>query len=378
MHRLPGYMTSILCCSMLVACGPNPQNQLKSAQEPHRPIAGPSFEGWYARTSDLGGGRSLAVIVGSHRAKNQTLSEGQSGPGYIGVLYSEGNGSPTRSWSYFPEETRITREGKPVTSDPSIFDSEDRAFAWEAPGFGSFHQDRIALALPGGVEVSMEFDAGKSWDAQGQLPLGPESALAALPLPLHWYVKSLRSPAHYRLKFTDSEGRVQDIEGRGQAHLEKNWGQVFPKEWNWLQADSIDEDAQIALGGGTIKLGFLDLKALLAGYRSPKESWDIRFTDLGTQIETKAGDCQGTYEVHVQRPDLEVFIRAFAPRDTYGTVAVPTDKGFIPDFGAESFSARIEVSTYRPRLTGKQMTDFRVFENGALEFGAGSYNKNCS
>jgi hypothetical protein len=359
------------------SCGSKPiSSEAQSAQEPHRLRKGPWFEGWYARSTDLGGKRSIAVIVGSHVPQDQNPSPDQSLAGYIGILYSEGDGSPTRTWTFFPGATTMKKNGAAVTSDPNILKRDDADFSWEADGYGSFHNNHLAFSIPGQVEVEMDFSEGKSWN-EGALPLGPEGYLAGLPVPLHWYVKSLNSPSNYRLKVWNSDGSEAIVEGKSQTHIEKNWGAGFPKAWNWLQGVSIQDDAQLVLGGGTLGLLGVDVKAWLAGYRSAKESWDLRSSDPSTRIVIEEDSCSGSFRMIAKRIDLEVEVIASAPKGSFGPVAVPTPEGFVPDLGVESFSAKIEVLTYRRGVRGKKLTDQRTFTNGALEFGAGSYRKAC-
>ena len=390
-------LIALLAC----ACGTAPHSSLDSANEPHRPTAGhdPWFEGWYARATDLGGGRSLAVIVASHKPAGSHADD-HDYPGYIGILYSEGHGAPTRSWTFLPQHTRTLLNGQPVDRNPNIFVRADQPFTWQANGFGSagsngsdvsggsagskgsdvsdgsaiFSNEQVTINVPGQIELNMQFADGKSWNPNG-LPLGPEGYLAPLPVPLHWYVKSLSSPTMYRIKVYEANGNALETKGMGYAHLEKNWGQVFPKAWNWLQGLSTTEDTQVVLGGGVVGIGPLNLSAWLAGYRSAKEQWDIRFSDLGTKIKVDQDDCAGRFHFNAQRPGLEVDILAAAAPSTFGPVAVPTADGFVPNDGAESFSAQVEVRTYRVNASGKYLSDRQVFNNAALEFGAGSYCK---
>ena len=374
---ISGAMTLVLGPWVISGCGRSQaHSDSKSAMEPHVPRKGPWFEGWYARSTDLGGRRSLAVIVGSFVAPGVSPREGDSFPGYIGVLYSEGDGKPMLSWSAFPDKTGTTINGHPVRRDPQIWKREDAPFAWQAPGFGSFENHRVDIALPGQVTVSMDFGESSPWDERG-LPLGPESVGAGLPLPLHWYVGSLSSPTRYRMKWWEGDGSVRELSGESLTHLEKNWGTAFPQAWNWLQGLSVDGAAQMVVGGGTVNFLGANISAWLAGYRSPKESWNLRFSDPGVKLDVQEDFCQGRFQMTAKRLDLEVEIKAQAPKGSFGPVAVPTREGFVPDFGMESFSSDIEVWTYRPSLGGRRLTDHRIFRNAALEFGAGSYRKTC-
>lgn len=363
---------------VLVGCGrPSLDSDAKSAMEPHVPRKGPWFEGWYARTTDLDGRRSLAVIVGSFVPAGVMPQKGQTFPGYIGVLYSDGDGKPTQSWSAFPQKTGAAVDGQPVAADPAIWRREDAPFVWQAPGYGSFENNRLEVTLPGQVAVTMEFGKHSPWDERG-LPLGPESVGVGLPLPLHWYVGSLSSPTRYRIRQWNADGSQREETGQSLTHLEKNWGTAFPQAWNWLQGLSVDGDAQMVVGGGTLNIVGANISAWLAGYRSPKESWNLRFSDPGVRLNVHEDFCQGVFHMTAKRLDLEIEIKAHAPKGSFGPVAVPTREGFVADFGMESFSTQIEVLTYRPSLTGRRLTDQRIFRNAALEFGAGSYRKNCS
>lgn len=358
-------------------CGPaSAPSDVKSALEPHVPRKGPWFEGWYARSVDLGGRRSLAVIVGSFVPAGVSPQDGETLPGYIGVLYSDGDGQPMQSWSAFPKNSGTTVHGRPVTRDPQILKAEDAPFTWEAPGYGVFENRRMEFTLPGQVAVSMEFGDSTPWDGRG-LPLGPETVGLGLPLPLHWYVGSLSSPTRYRIQWWQADGSVREESGESLTHLEKNWGTAFPEAWNWLQGLSVDGTAQMVVGGGKLKIVGATISAWLAGYRSPKESWNLRFTDPGVHIAVQEDYCRGQFQMTAKRLDLEVEIKAHAPKGSFGPVAVPTREGFVPDFGMESFSSQLEVWTYRPSLGGRRLTDHRIFSNAALEFGAGSYRKSC-
>lgn len=371
---IPTLSSLFVLAAFTLSCGsPSSAAHIKSANEPHLSTRGPWFEGWYARVTDLGGGRSLAVIAASNLVQGQEYKTGDAVPGYIGVLYSEGNGQPTRSWTFYPQKTAIRVNGQVVTQNPNIFNARDQDFEWTAEGYGSYSSKGLSIDVPGELKLNFSFEESKSWELNqtGGLPLGPEGYLAVLPVPLHWYVSSLSSKSHYHIEtFGD---HAIDIEGDGLAHLEKNWGKVFPKAWNWMQGLSVADNAQFVLGGGKVGLGPVELTAWLAGYRSPTENWTLRFSDLGTRIETQQDPCQGHFRLKASRPGLEVVIDAKADQNTFGPVAVPTHEGFKSDYGAESFSARLEVKTYRFGLRGKYLSDERIFQNAALEFGAESY-----
>jgi hypothetical protein len=69
------------------------------------------------------------------------------------------------------------------------------------------------------------------WARNKDGPEGWASSLGSL-LQLHWYVFSMGTAVRYHI--TDLRTNTT-LQGKGMAHLEKNWGSGFPTKWLWAQ-----------------------------------------------------------------------------------------------------------------------------------------------
>lgn len=347
----------------------------RSFNDPHVPQGdGAWFEGWYTRITDADGRRSVAVIVGSHRPTGVEYEPGMGLPGYLAVFVSEGGDQPTRSFEVFPPAVRLLSGGEPVASDPDFFGPSD--FEWIADGYGTVTEDTIDVAIPGTVEVHISLWNRLPWNRFFS-ESGPEGEFGALPVPLHWHVESLGSAALYEVDICGEDGEVvTTMDGEGFGHQEKNWGSAFPSAWLWGQAASTDNRSQLVFAGGAIRLGPLGVEPYLAGYRSPRLTWDFRPNQLAFVTEKIIDACAGTLRMVVRNPVHTLVIEASAPPSTFAPVSIATAQGWQADVGAESFSAKYEIKAYvHGPFTGLfsygKLVETMTFENGALEFGAG-------
>ncbi len=334
-----------------------------SANNPHVPSApGPWFEGWYTRVSDVGGSRSLAVIGASCLPQDQSYTPGEYLPGYINVLISEGDGAPTRSFTVYPERTLSTVDGEPVTDNPGL--GSPARFEWTAEGYGTITQDRVDIAIPGVLEIHIRTENRLPFNTS--LPdIGPYGELDLLPLPLSWWIHSLGSDAAYRYTIADEGGT--GVSGTGYAHLEKNWGAGFPIGWVWAQGIAADNQARFVVSTAEVDFSLFVLNAWIAAYRSPTISWDFRFSMPGVGFYTERDACAGTFVFEITDATRVLSFAAVAPPDTFGEVSTPSEDGFAPQSGGESFSATMAVEAY----VNGTLADQRTFYNAALEFGTG-------
>ena len=311
----------------------------------------------------MGGSRSIAIIGASSLPKDASYTPGEYLPGYINVLISEGDGAPTLSFTVFPEQTMTLVDGEPVSENPVPFSPAN--FQWVAESFGIITQDSVDITIPGVLDVHIQ--------TQNRLPfniyspeIGPYGSLDRLPLPLRWWVQSLGSDAEYEYTILGDTGS-ETVSGVGYAHLEKNWGAGFPIGWVWTQGIAEDNQAQFVMSTAEVDFGLFILNAWIAAYRSPIVSWDFIFTMPETVIYTERNACEGTFFFEIAHPDRRLTFDASAPPDTFGDVSTPSEDGFAPETGEESFSTTVEVSAYE----AESLVDQRVFHNAALEFGAG-------
>lgn len=346
----------------------------QSINDPHVPTTpGPWFEGWYFRVSDADGSGSVAVIVASHLPKGETYTPGMALPGYINVLISEGDGAPTRSFTAFPQETRSLVAGEPVSRNPDF--STDSNFEWIAEGYGSVTEDSVNLNIPGTVDVRIETFDRIPWDRRFPAA-GPEGLLMFLPVPLHWYIHSLGSEATYSYTLSDAVPS-RTVSGEGYAHLEKNWQKEFPLGWVWVQGIAEDNCVQVVISLARVALDEeTTIMPWIAGYRSEGLQWDFRFHLPDAALTLEMDACAGTLSMTARDLFRTLRVEAAAPPDSFGDVSIPTENGFVPQSGKESFSATVTVSAFwhLPVLEAlgiEWLIEEQVFYNAALEFGNG-------
>lgn len=195
---------------------------------------------------------------------------------------------------------------------------------------------------------------------------GPYKWLDLVPLPLRWWIHSLGSDAEYEYTIL-AKGPSQRVSGVGYAHQEKNWGAGFPIGLVWTQGIAADNEAQFVMSTAEVDMGLFILNAWIGGFRSPVVSWDFGFFMPDTVMVTEHDACVGTFFFEMSDPVRRLTFDAFAPPDTFGDVSTPSEEGFAPETGIESFSATLEVSAY----VGELMIDRQLFSNAAVEFGTG-------
>ena len=342
----------------------SPDTFPSSSNNPHVPPGpGPWFEGWYTRVSDINGSRSIAIICASHLPKGETYVPGVFLPGYINILISEGDGSPTLSYTVFPEKTMALVDGRPVVKNPRLGSPAD--FEWVAEGYGNITEDSVDISIPGVLDIHFKTKNRIPWNERF-FEARPEGLLSLLPLPLNWHIHSLGSDAEYEYTIFGDEG-ASTTTGAGYAHQEKNWGAGFPVGWVWTQGIAEDNQAHFVATLANVEIGPIGLDAWLAAYRSASIAWDFRFNAPGTVLHIELDACEGTLYLEATDSNRRLTIDAIAPPDTFGDVSIPTQDGFAPESGGESFSATITVSAYDANV----LLEERVFYNAALEFGAG-------
>ncbi|MBU0991623.1 MAG: hypothetical protein KJ737_03925 [Proteobacteria bacterium] len=344
-----------------------------SINDPHVPSGpGPWFEGWYTRVSDVGGSRSVAVIVASYLPKGDTYVPGEYLSGYINVLVCEGDGAPTLSYTVFPEKTMALVNDEPVAENPKISCKKDSDFEWIAEGYGSITQDTIDISIPGVVDVYIHTQNRLPWSTDDP-SRSIEGWMAYYPFPTHWWVNSLGSDAEYEYTLYDGD-EPETFQGTGYAEQEKNWSLLFPKAWLWSQGISENNTAQYVFTYTRVELfPGLELYPWLASYRSPNIKWNFNFMWAGSYIKVIKDPCAGTCQLTFRDPKRSLIFDMSAPPDSFGDVSIPTADGFIPEMGGESFSATVNVTAYRhyPFFGLKRRVDTQVFENAVLEFGNG-------
>ena len=332
-----------------------------SLYSPHPyPSQPPFFEGWYTRI--IAESKSFGVIFGHVFAG----SAGDSGKGplpttYVALLRAANVGEPMEVHNCYPNGRNVTIGGQPVNSPPDV--QGPPAFEWRSSA-GAFivtaEETSIDITCDG-VRFVAELDGATPWSAGGY---GPGGRLSQLPLPLHWFVYSLRS--RVRRYVWSSTAGVSDEGVDAWAHQEKNHGKAFPSSWTWSQALDTTSGAALALSGGPLFEGLPP--AYLVGYRHPAGSGiAIDFAPANGKLSAEVNGCDGSLRIVGTHPltghRLEANVTA-RPSELRRCLLGPTATGFAP-VCVESYAANASVAVYQwgRRLVSSEIT------SAALEFG---------
>ncbi|CAI7863947.1 unnamed protein product, partial [Closterium sp. NIES-54] len=156
----------------------------------------------------------------------------------------------------------------------------------------------------------------------------------------------LGSTASYRF-WNESEG--VEVEGRGWAHEEKNWGAYFPAGHVWMQGMSSDNSVQLVGAGAFFRFTSLPSVpsplVLSLGLRTPHHSLDFRSIDPLTSFSPPTVDsCSGRFSLAARTPNAALRVRVHAAPSSFSrAVWMPRADGDWDATGRESFSAVMEI-----------------------------------
>ncbi|MCK5584072.1 MAG: hypothetical protein KAI33_09780, partial [Elusimicrobiales bacterium] len=334
--------------------------------------SGPRFEGWYTRITDQDGRRTFAFIVGSFLPAGASFSKSQPMPGYISVLVSNRAGETLRVYETFPKKTVLSVNGKTELNQNPLercYEGENcwrSDFTWSAEGYGSVNNSGFSLKIPGEIDIKGDFSEPVYWN--GKRNASPEGAVTNISfMPIHWYVHSLGSKANYEYNIPKEN---ISVESSGYAHIEKNWGRSFPSKWIWSQGIGDNNNSHYAIAGGEVDFGIFKMTAFLAGFHTPKISWDFK-PQQGTVFKALINGCEGTFSIALASRGRNLIIESAANINTFSKVSIPTPEGFVSDGGEESFSATTTIEAYEVNMAGvHRLVEKKTFKNAALEFGA--------
>lgn len=357
-----------------------------SLYDPHLfPEAGPFFEGWYMRISDFDTGDSIGLLFGSVLPSSP---KNISGPLVVASILlrkcDENNLCKLISTNgkFKIEDFNVFVRGQTVTEDPDM--SSPANFTWKVDSKnngGHFEQNGNTTAFIfrlGELVFRGEATHPFPWNDDGT---GPEGWLVYLPLPLHWFVFSLSSELTYYEIQNITSGEVINGEN-GAVHLEKNWGQSFPKKWIWSEGVSFDaSNVTFAISGGQVDFKWFSVDAYLIGFRDPKTGLTIDFGPVNSIIHTEIDGCKGEVNISVNSISYKVDINIFAVASSYSNCLLgPEVVGFRP-VCVESYDAtaifRISRRTWIPFVFIDEKK--YIFTHAALEFGGRNVCKDkCS
>ena len=346
-----------------------------SLYNPHLfPESGPFFEGWYLRITNYDTDESVGLLFGQVLPSSPVSV---TGPLVLAsILYRAcEQGACTLASSnanFTTKQLNITVKGQPVMHNPDIESSAD--FAWTVNNGiegGAFMQAND--------ETNFNFRIG-NWTLRGaagrHVPWnkdesGPEGWLGNLPLPLNWFVYSLRSPlTFFELQNVDTGKTVRGTNGA--VHLEKNWGKSFPKQWIWSEGISRDQrNVTFAISGGLVDLSIISVDAYLIGYRSPSAGIDLSFRPDNSIVSTEIDGCKGNVTLTVNSLSHVVEFQIFASPKTFSSCLYGPEVNGFQRACVESFDAVATITISQRRFFGSayKVVDKNEIANVALEFG---------
>ncbi|KAL8562563.1 hypothetical protein ACOMHN_045828 [Nucella lapillus] len=350
--------------------------------DPHLyPSTGPFFEGWYMRLLDRAQRVSIEFLFGrvlpadcslwaNPPPRDAVASHGCSSAGpphtetrkgehpvVLAAILLQGSNVSQQlrpiEGSFPLKDYSVTVKGGPVIRNPDDRSPPDFAIRFCHNGSVVVKDGHTFVEVKvGSVMLTLWAEDPLPWGPGGE---GPEGWLQHLPLPLHWFVYSLRSRVRaYRLVDRET-GRATAGQG-ARLYMEKNWGLVFPAGWVWSQALT-DSNVSWALAGGIVDFRLFNVTAFLAGYRNPAKNLTINFTPAKSWVTFTYDGCQGNVSMTLRSWRYRVTVVTDSPPASFSQCLLgPGKDGFRPAC----------VETYEAVVSIQVVLDLAALELGGL------------
>lgn len=342
----------------------------------HAPHKGVKFEGHYDKFDLVSGAHIIIVISKVHNAQRNANA--------LTFTYIPKDGKPIYQKLYFVDELSMQRTN-----------NKNHAFTHAIPSVGSVQWSADGSATYDLATPEFSFHAksqgpGTAWPATRNRT--PEGFFVNLPLPLHWHVQSLSSPADVEVKTTSFDIAIEDISTTAKVHHEKNWATSFPKAHMWVQARktssssvSSKEGEQDAANQGETIFNcsggeILGMQAFLIAYVSPdlefafRPPFALRSPFFGGPMSYSVDWKNRAFKLSVRSLRRRIEVKATAPKDTFYPLASPFEEGHRENFLGQSQKARVELNIYESGwFSPFKLVREEVFENAGLEFGGAYY-----
>ncbi|KAL2610895.1 hypothetical protein R1flu_022587 [Riccia fluitans] len=334
----------------------------------------PSFEGWYTRLWDPETRFSVAMIMATNYATQESQVTLLFTPSAEDISGQNGNQKYELRTYAVADMSTDARFIDEVYKEDSVA-TEPVGFEWVAPALGRLkitaNQIELDMTVKG-YKFKAHLTDEILWNAD-KSEKGPEGWARYLPIPTHWYVYSLGSKAEYEFS---APGGALVRKGTAVGHVEKNWGLTFPNGHVWFQGFSENNDAQIIGSAAFFKVGGVNTPYVLAmGYRSPVVSIDMRTNDVGTIFkDIDIRPLEGEFSVKGVKASHTIKIHAKAdPWTLCEPILAPMDKVKWECACRETFLAEISVEVYEHSVWGiageDKLIDKKTFKYAGLEFG---------
>ena len=304
--------------------------------------SGSFFDGWFLRVVDHAHSRSLAFIVGAYQPKGFPDAYESS---WLSILVASADGATVTEQTFAGDVNITLLSGHSPGASPDQV-SPPR-FELSVPSLVTLRVDGDEVSLDAninGLRVDVHVSAPRAaWDAGAPNGAGPEGMLRHVPwaLPCHYFVHTLASPARYTVHGT---GDGVAMSGVGFAHLETNYGALFPKAWVWMQGVDALGTTQLLITGGQFVVGGITTKTYIVAFRSPTAgTLNFRTTDADSITVAEQDACAGRFRVSATpsllsalwKRALQISINVSANIESFSDpLFVPTAAGWSNDPGA--------------------------------------------
>jgi hypothetical protein len=382
------------------------------------------FEGWFVRFIDHATGLSVALILGSMRLPGRSASAAGAFDEHLLVLaFRDASGRHDTQHVILGEHGAWLRGGGAGRLPDELSSSRPPRWEWRSATHGFIRgagDDLFLDVSVGGARLRSNVSGPRVvWDEREPNRAGPEGWLGRTGLlPCHYFVHSFASPATYDLAFpangfpatqppagqppaSPNPSPVSRLggmsgfrlgsrpsppvhmTGHGLTHIERNYGDAFPRAWVWAQASAPPPAAaQLVLTGGQFVIGPIETQSFVIGLRAaaaaldgghpPSQSdgaggssnggrhagsknspaalvWNFRSTD-GDAIHHERDACAGRLFVEAtsRGGGRRLRVRLSAPPPSFGArIPVPTAGGFSAEPGCrESYNATADITAW--------------------------------
>jgi hypothetical protein len=275
-----------------------------------RTTSRPYFEGWYFKHSAEEG--SCAIIPGVFRGRKR-----ENDTAFIQVLLS----NPVQSFFVrYPFDS---------------FHSEKDRFEIRI-GENFFSAERVRLDMEG-IGLKAEFDYGEPVQLESSFfspsIMGPYSYLPSMQC--NHGVLSLRNDVNGFLNCGTRHMEFADANG----YMEKDWGEMFPKHWVWIQCEGKESAFMCSIAH--IQYNFIKFTGLICVLFAGGKQYRFA-TYNGGKIKALSAQ-NDRVEAEIAREDL--LLKVTAEDDEFGSLKAPTRTGMNRVI-TESLRANCQIALF--------------------------------
>jgi hypothetical protein len=182
-------------------------------------------------------------------------------------------------------------------------------------------------------------------------------------LPINWYVGALRGRADGVIEWNGERFEFTDAE----FFQDKNWGDVFPPSYVWLQSSSFDDpNGAFAFAGGPI--GGLPVGMFV--WRDGDTLHEARSQDGDTWIAIAPEPENERVTVTITRAKRQFVLTGLFWRDDPVTLPAPAPAGFLP-YSQMAIAGRVQIELFERNEWDWELVKKTAAEPAGVEIGGG-------